>query len=132
MSPPLPVEGLKPPQNPPDRTQTGEMRAIVEPLLKEHDNKLTFRSVLVAVGSVIVATVTALVFIDNRVQAGTDAGVKVHESRIIALEQQVPQLRQEVFDARSELRELYKAVVDKKRSAVLEQPVPQARDGGPQ
>lgn len=84
---PLPAAGPALPQNPPDRTQTGEFRAVVEPMLQEHDNKLTLRSVMVAVAAVAVGTVTALVFIDNRVSAQTDAGIKVHEQRIVTLEQ---------------------------------------------
>ena len=84
---PLPVETPRPPASPPERTQTGEFRAVVEPMLRAHDNKLTLRSVAVAIGAVAVGVATALVFIDNRVQAQTDAGIKVHEQRIITLEQ---------------------------------------------
>lgn len=102
-----------------------------EQKLKKHDDKLTWRSIAVAVGGVAATVVAGLLFIDNRVAAQTDAGVKVHESRITALEQQVPQLRQEVFETRSELRELYKAVVEKKRSERLETPVPPIDGGHP-
>ena len=84
---PLPAASPRPPTNPPERTQTGEMRAVVEPMLRAHDNKLTLRSVAVAIGAVAVGVATALVFIDNRVQAQTDAGIKVHEQRIVTLEQ---------------------------------------------
>lgn len=68
-------------------------------------------------------------------QEAHDAGVeaaKAHESRITAVEQQVPELRQEVFASRVELRELYKAVVDHKRSEDLERPPPELtkKDGG--
>jgi uncharacterized coiled-coil protein SlyX len=55
--------------------------------LRRHDNKLTVRSVIVAVGAVAASVVAGLIFIDNRVRAETDAGVKVHEQRITTLEQ---------------------------------------------
>jgi hypothetical protein len=41
-----------------------------------------------AIAVVAGAVVAVIVFIDNRVQAQTDAGVKVHEQRISTLEQQ--------------------------------------------
>lgn len=56
--------------------------------LARHDNKLTVRSVLIAGGCLIAGVTSALVFIDNRVAAQTDAGVRVHEQRISTLEQQ--------------------------------------------
>jgi hypothetical protein len=56
--------------------------------LSRHDNKLTVRSVIIAGGCLVAGLASALVFVDNRVAAGTDAGVKVHEQRIATLEQQ--------------------------------------------
>ncbi len=63
-------------------------RAMVEQALDKHDNKLTLRSVVIAIGALAVGVAAALIFIDNRVAAQTDAGVKVHEQRITTLEQQ--------------------------------------------
>lgn len=67
-------------------------------------------------------------------QEARDAGREAasgHETRIGALEQQVPQLRTELHDARGELRELYHAVTEGKRSPALEKPLPPLpKDGG--
>lgn len=125
------------------RTQTGEMRAAMKPALNAFGAKLT-----AALGglSVTVALTTAwFVFhaIEARAQAIVDAGMKTQEQRLTAVEQQVPQLRQEVFESRMETRDLYKAVMERKRSARLERPpppidagipiivVPPVIDGGP-
>lgn len=62
--------------------------------------------------------------------APLDAGEKGHEARISTLEQQVVQTRQDVHEARGELRDLYRAVMENKRSERLEHPVP-PMDGGP-
>lgn len=92
------------------------------------------RTDLKLVGVVVVALGTVFgayraVLGDARAQ--TDAGVKTLELRVGAVEQQVPQLRGEVQEARVELRELYKAVMTKKRSDKLESPPPPlGRDGG--
>lgn len=96
-------------------------------------NKSGLWTVVYGVGGFAVACLIAGAFVTRAMaQQAHDAGVeaaKGHESRIVALEQQVPQLRQEVFDSRLELRDLYKAVIDKKRSERLEQPPPNL-DGG--
>jgi hypothetical protein len=69
-------------------------------------------------------------------QTAHDAGVeaaKGHESRITALEQQVPQLRNEVYQGRLDTQALYKAVMDGKRQERLEQPPappPSPKDAG--
>lgn len=54
----------------------------VDPLLAR------LRALAAAIGIVASAVVAVIIFIDNRVQAQTDAGVKVHEERITTLEQQ--------------------------------------------
>jgi hypothetical protein len=60
--------------------------------LTKHDTKMTMRGWLMAFASAVVAvgavTILAIIFIDNRVQAQTDAGVKEHENRLSTLEQQ--------------------------------------------
>lgn len=68
-------------------------------------------------------------------QEARDAGIeaaKGQDSRITALEQQVPQLRLEVFQGRLDTQALYKAVIDGKRQERLEQPLapPTSKDGG--
>lgn len=61
-------------------------------------------------------------------------GLKGHEARLQVLEQTSKQTQADVHEARGELRELYKAVMEGKRSARLESPVPPiapvVRDGG--
>lgn len=89
--------------------------------------QLTFRGIFVATSLVGAAVCSALIFIDQRVHAQTADGVAVHESRITALEQQVPQLRQEQYEYRAEQRADMKALQDAVLSGVkssrLEQPV---------
>lgn len=89
------------------------------------------KDLVVAVGAVAAAVVASIIFVDNRVAAQTDAGIKGHESRIVALEQQVPQLREEVFQGRLDTQALYKAVMEGRRQERLEKPLaPPAKDGG--
>jgi len=144
-SPPRPRASPKPVaaefDNPdPDSPNTG-----VHPATREfvrEVNKSGLWHVVYGVGGFAVACLVAGALVTRAVaQEAHDAGVKAaedvkkeHEARIIALEQQVPQLRQEVFDSRLELRDIYKAVVDKKRSERLEHPPPEPKtvstDGG--
>jgi hypothetical protein len=63
-----------------------------------------------------------------------DAGMKGIEARMGAVEQQVPQLRAEVYEQRLENRDIYRAIMERKRSDRLEGPPPAAPpriDGGP-
>jgi hypothetical protein len=96
------IASPKPPSNPPEKTQTGEFRAVVQPMLDEHDNKLTWRSVLIAITSVAVGTVTAIIFVDNRVRAETDAGMQVQSAELKAVDARVTTLekRFDRFDAK--------------------------------
>lgn len=61
---------------------------------------MTIRGWLMAMGSAIFivagTVVLVLIFIDNRVQAQTDAGIRVHEERLTTLEQQRKQDREEL------------------------------------
>lgn len=67
-------------------------------------------------------------------QEAKDAGAEAaaaHESRLKALEQQVPQLRDEVYQGRLDTQALYKAVVEHKHQERLEHPpAPPSKDGG--
>lgn len=101
---------------------------------RRHDNKLTLRSFLIAATSVATGVAAVLLFLDSRVAAATDAGVKVHELRLIAVEQQVPALRQEL-NTRLERLEAGQARSDVKLDAVLQRfsvpnPAPAPKDGG--
>lgn len=87
-----------PQPSPPARPQTDRSLdpAVDEPktdphlrvVLDREANKITLRSVLIAAGAVASGVVLGIIFIDNRVAAQTDAGVRVHEQRITTLEQQ--------------------------------------------
>lgn len=94
--------------------------------LKRHDAKLTWRAVFIAGGSLgagtIVAVATALLFLDSRVSAEARRETSGHETRIVALEQQVPQLRAEVYEGRLDTQALYKTVLDGRRQERLEHP----------
>lgn len=57
--------------------------------------------------------------------------VKGHEARLQVLEQTSKQTQGDVHEARGELRDLYKAVMEGKRSERLERPVPPLDGGHP-
>lgn len=57
--------------------------------------------------------------------------VKGHEARMQVLEQTSKQTQADVHEARGELRDLYKAVMEGKRSEKLERPVPPLDGGHP-
>jgi hypothetical protein len=66
--------------------------------------------------------------------ATIDAGLDGLKARVVTIEQQVPQLRTEVYEQRLETRDLYRAIMERKRSDRLEGPPPPAPariDGGP-
>lgn len=59
-------------------------------------------------------------------------GLKGHEARLQVLEQTSKQTQADVHEARGELRDIYKAVMEGKRSERLERPLPPLpKDGGP-
>lgn len=57
--------------------------------------------------------------------------VKAHEGRLQNLEQRTTATQADVHEARGELRDLYKAVMEGKRSERLERPVPPLDGGHP-
>lgn len=94
-----------------------------------------FKALAAAVVVVAGGVVAVLIFVDNRVQAQTDAGVKVHEARIGNLEQQRAADRGE-NNARFERLEAGQARTDAKLDAILDRlrvpnPAPTPKDGGP-
>ncbi len=119
-----PIPSPRPPENPPDRTQSGEFRAVVEPMLKEHDNKLTVRSVVVAIAAVAMGTFTAVTFVHNRVAAQGDAGVRVQAAEAKADEARVPTMEQRLDRVDDKLDLL----LDAARVPAWKRPPP--RDGG--
>jgi hypothetical protein len=58
------------------KRKLSELDGHFEQNLKRHDNKLTVRSIMVAVGAVTAGVIAAVLFVDNRVAAQTDAGIK--------------------------------------------------------
>jgi hypothetical protein len=127
---PSPVPDIRPELDDEPKTDP-RMLAAIEKHAPAHSKA---RDIAVAIAAVGTSVIVALIFVDNRVAAQTDAGVKVMQSRVTALEQQVPQLRQEVFQGRLDTQALYKAVMDGKRQERLEQPPAPpalAKDGGP-
>lgn len=112
------------------KKKMGEYEQTLDGELKKHDNRLTFRSVIVAICAVAVSVIMAIIFIDNRVQAQTDAGVKVHEERITTLEHQQTQLQGDVHEVQTDIRSLYKAVMTGRPQERLEKPAPEHKDGG--
>lgn len=89
--------------------------------------KLTIAMCVVSVGTAF----GAYRFIVGEARAQTDAGMKEHEARLTAVEQQVPQLREELHEARQDSHDLYRAVMEGKRSERLEKPLPPLpKDGG--
>ncbi len=132
-------EDTEEPKTDPGMTvDAGYLGRKLEEALSMHDKRVQtniknsgwIRTVVATVAGTGIAIAMFLIFVDNRVAAQTDAGVKVHESRIQALEQQVPQLREEVYQGRLDTQALYKAVMDGKRSERLEKPLPSPTDGG--
>jgi cell division protein FtsB len=130
---PPPIEpSPQPPKNPDDRTQSGEMRAVVEPMLEEsmrqHDRKMTFRgwlmAVITAVGAVAATVVITLIFIDNRVLAQTAQSNAVQDAKQEALKARVETLekRFDRFDAKMDL------MLDAQRVPEWKRPPP--LDGG--
>lgn len=98
------------------------------------------RNIAVAVGSVAAGVFSGVMFLDNRVQAQTDAGMARvtekaagQEARILTLEQVTRELRQEQYqyrkDTHDDLKELQNVMLSGQRSYKLDKPV-QAMDAG--
>lgn len=122
----------------PDNTpQTGEYPATRD-FVREVAHSGLFRVAWWVGGAAVVLFGAGVVATHAVAQEAHDAGVQAaagHESRLTALEQQVPQLRQEVYQGRLDTQALYKAVIDGKRQERLEHPPPPPvvapKDGGP-
>ena len=89
---------------------------------------------MVAAATVLTGMATTIIFIDNRVAAATDAGVKVHESRITSLEQMSAADRSQ-NNTRFERLEAGQLRTDKKLDALLDRlnvrnPAPTPLDSG--
>jgi len=121
--------GEEPTTNPGATVNVSYLRAKLHEEFKAKGRRDWFRDILIAVGAVGASVVAGILFVDNRVQAQTDAGVRVHESRIVALEQQQAQVRTDVHEVQLDIRELYKVVQTGRRSSRLEQPVPMQDSG---
>lgn len=126
--PPLPSPEPPHPLDDEPKTDPG-LRAAFQ----RHDNKMTVRSFVIAVGAVATGVASVLTFIDSRVAHATDAGYRVLESRTTANEQHAKDIRGELVDFKAEQRAA-NARTDAKLDAALSamrvrNPAP-APDGG--
>jgi hypothetical protein len=68
------------------------LKAKLEEVASLHDRKIRnsgwLRTVVATIGGTGIAIAMFVLFVDNRVRAQTDAGVLVHEQRIVTLEEQ--------------------------------------------
>lgn len=90
-----------PPELPNEPKTDPHLRAALD----RHDNKLTVRSVLIAGGALVAGITTAIIFVDNRVAAQTDAGVRVlaAEQRAIDTRLTTTEKRLDRFDDKLDL-----------------------------
>lgn len=136
--------GEEPTTNPGNPVDVGYLKAklaeyeqTLDDALRHHDNRLTFRSIIVAIAAVAMAVIAALLFIDNRVEAQTTKGVAVEDSRITNLEGQRKSDREE-NDSRFKRLEEGQLRTDKKLDALLDRLAipnpapapPPTKDGG--
>lgn len=112
------------------RVKLDEMAHATEEQLRKHDNKLTLRSLMVAVGAVATGVVAVIVFIDNRVQAQTDAGnratsaeLKAQDARLTTLEK-----RFDRFEERNDKQ--MNLLLDANGVPKSKRPPPLVKDGG--
>jgi negative regulator of sigma E activity len=116
------------------RRKVNLARAAVHEEFAEKTKKDWFRNFVMAVGAVAATVVAVLVFVDNRVSAQTDAGMKVEaaervalEKRVGTLEQQTLQSRDEQFqyrkDTHDDLKALQEVILTGQRSNRLDKPV---------
>lgn len=101
---------------------------------QRHDSKLTVRSIVIAAGSLATGLAAVLIFLDNRVAAQTDAGIRVHEARITAAEQTASSDRAQ-NNIRFQRIEDGQLRTDKKLDALLDRlnvanPAPTPKDAG--
>lgn len=121
-----------------EEPKTGEHQATRD-FVREVNSSGLFRVAWWIGGAAVVLFGAGVLGARAVAQEAHDAGVQAaagHESRIKALEQQVPQLRDEVYQGRLDTQALYKAVMDGKRQERLEHapppPSPTTPDGGRQ
>lgn len=123
------VPSPRPPAPPLDEPKTDPAIRIVKKSMRKELNwqgaKLTIMTSVVAVGTAFGAYRVVL----SEAAAQTDAGVRVHEQRIVTLEQQQQQTRTDLHEVQTDIRSLYKAVLTGQRQERLEKPLP-AVDGG--
>ena len=68
----------------------------LEEALRKHDNRLTIRSVVVAAATVLTGMATTIIFIDNRVAAQTDAGMRVQAAEQKAVDEATTYMQSEL------------------------------------
>ncbi len=130
--PPRPAPSPQPPTNDGDGP-TGVHNATRD-FVREVNRSGLFKvswAMVAWVGFIAIGAITGwkAMAADSR-DAGT-AMIAPIDKRLSVVEQQIPQLREEVFEARKDMRELQNVILTRKRSERLDEPVPPpSRDGG--
>lgn len=88
------------------------------------------RDLAVAIGAVGFAVVASIIFVDNRVAAQTDAGMKVQSARHEALETRVKTLEQRFDRFEDRTDKQMNAALDALRVPLAARPPPLPLDGG--
>lgn len=123
------VPSPRPPAPPLDEPKTDPAIRIVKKSMRKELNwqgaKLTIATTVIAIGTAFGAYRVVL----SEAAAQTDAGVRVHEQRIVTLEQQQKETRSDLHELQMDIRELYRVMPRRHDSERLEKPLP-AVDGG--
>lgn len=133
-------QGVEQPWRPdaPREPDTG-LHPATRDFVREVRNAGVWRVVYIVGGFALACVLAGVMGAKAVAQTAKDAGTeaaKGQETRIVALEQQVPQLRQEVFESRKEnradLKALQDALLTRVPSTRLSEPVPPPKmlDGG--
>ena len=109
-------------------------RAEVHEEFKAKGRRDWLRDIVIAIGAVAAAVVAAIIFVDNRVAAQTDAGVRVEHETLKAQDARLTTLekRFDRYDAKQDRQtELIEAVADQLRVPESRRPAPvPPLDGG--
>lgn len=123
------VPSPRPPAPPLDEPKTDPAIRIVKKSMRKELSwqgaKLTIATTVIAIGTAFGAYRVVL----SEAAAQTDAGVRVHEQRIVTLEQQQKETRSDLHELQMDIRELYRVMPRRHDSERLEKPLP-AVDGG--
>lgn len=110
------------------KTDPGSMvdADYVKRKLEQQGHKLTLRSMAAAIAAVATTVVAGLIFIDNRVAAQTDAGVRVLDAQQKGIDARVTTMEKRLDRVDDKLDLL----LDAARVPKWKRPVPLTADGG--